>query len=124
MTYAGMWAYLDGMTVTARNFRLDDDDYAACRLLAEIEGTTVTAYVADALRVKAANLTPEMRRAWDGLRAAAARPAVPEPEPAAAPVRAPRSRKAKAEPGAAECPHPKARRSKGLCGACGTFVGE
>jgi DNA-binding MarR family transcriptional regulator len=28
------------------------------------------------------------------------------------------------EPEGTRCPHPKARRNKGLCGACGTYVGK
>jgi hypothetical protein len=31
--------------------------------------------------------------------------------------------RAQAQPADSDCPHPKARINKGLCGACGTYVG-
>lgn len=42
-------------------------------------------------------------------------------EPAPASANAPR--RSYSKPAAGDCKHPKARRAKGLCMACGTFVG-
>jgi hypothetical protein len=76
---------------------------------------------------------PWMRHA--ALSVASRNPGIPEPkrgQKAAVPAPQPRfdpgspPPQPKARPAAAQgnCPHPKARINKGLCGACGTYVGS
>jgi hypothetical protein len=109
--------YRDHVAVTpARHVRVSDDLWDAARRCAEAEGETMTAVIVSSLRSYVEMVMAESAAAAP---APAARPGAPlliPAPPAVAPEPAGRR-----QPG--PCPHPQARVHKGLCGACGTYVG-
>lgn len=107
----------DRHKTTPKAVRMPDGLEARVETAAEADGASVNGFIVAAIEEK-------LRRRGSGSTAPAApvKRGSTTRKPREAP--APAARFVAAEkPESATCPHPKARINKGLCGACGTYVG-
>lgn len=103
----------------SKHVMIDPGEWERAAAWAAWNRTTPSARIQERVAEDAAACSPEVL-AW--FRGEPASPAVPVAEPAV--KAAPRSRKAaRGVTADVQCAHPRARVQKGLCGACGTYVG-
>ena len=104
------------MPTPLRNVRVDDELWSAAQEKARGEGRTLSVVVVELLRGYLGSQAPGLASVPTGSHQRASSvptaPAVRRPVPTVA-----------GRVSAEECQHPPGRRLKGLCGACGTYVG-